>query len=254
MHFSASSCCSFSARRDSPSVALGGLLRQLTVKFGNLCAARIDIIGKLKPGAFQSPICFSRELEIFAQFSRFTFEYRCLFFDLVEFLAQRLIGCARFRQHSRQTHRLGFFLFKSAEGAVERRNQLVESLLEVVELADFSAGISQQIAQDLVFLTHPRTDVGQAFHRDMVAAVAISVCSSRQKFVDLGRAALSAKKVRQLRHDDASPTPETLRQPQTPQLRYYIAVAMETLATAACAFRRVRPALVGHGCKGCACM
>jgi hypothetical protein len=28
----------------------------------------------------------------------------------------------------------------------------------------------------------------------MVAAVAISVCSSRQKFVDLGRAALSAKK------------------------------------------------------------
>jgi hypothetical protein len=48
----------------------------------------------------------------------------------------------------------------------------------------------------------------------MVATVAISVCGSRQKFVDLGRAALSAKKVRQLRHDDASPTQKRYDSPK----------------------------------------
>ena len=104
-------------------------------------------------------------------------------FDLVELGAQRFVGRASFRQHSRQAHVLRFFLLERAQGAVEGRNKLVKGVFEIFEFVDLSAGVGQ--AQNLIFLAYPRTDIGKAFDRDVVAAVSVSGAS--RKIVGPGR-------------------------------------------------------------------
>src|SRR5262249_539011 len=110
-------------------------------------------------------------------------------------------------QHARQAQGLRFFLFERAQRAVERGYQLVECRFEIIEFADLAAGVGQEVAQNLVFLAHARADVRQVFDADGVAAVPVSATA---RFVGPGPA-FPAKKVRQLRHNDASPTPKRLR-------------------------------------------
>src|SRR4029079_12619705 len=121
-------------------------------------------------------------------------EDRRFSFDLVELGAQRFVGRASFRQHSRQAHVLRFFLLERAQGAVEGRNKLVKGVFEIFEFVDLSAGVGQ--AQNLIFLAYPRPDIGKAFDRDVVAAVSVSVSVSGGKIVGPGRAQFAAKKIR----------------------------------------------------------
>ena len=169
MHFSASSCCSFSTQQGfTERPALSRVLRQLTVKFGDL--SRRALISSVSSSRVLSSAQFASrgELQIFAQSSRFTFEYH-------SFRSGRIPRAASHRLCAlppafQTNHRLGFFCSRARRVLLSTATGFLESLLEVVELADLSAGVSQQIAQDLVFLTHPRTDVGQAFHRDIIRA------------------------------------------------------------------------------------
>src|SRR6187397_2182854 len=181
-------------------------MSELPVKLGSVCTQRVEIVGQLQPRAFESAICLTRKLKVLAQLFDFGLKRGCFPVNLVELGAQGLVGRAGLGQHARQAQGLRFFLFKRAQRAVERRHQLVEGRLEVIEFADLAPGVGQEVAQDLVFLAHARADIGQVFNGDWVAAVAVSAC----QFVG-PRQAFAAKKVRQLRHNDASPTPKRLR-------------------------------------------
>ena len=91
------------------------------------------------------------------------------------------------------------------------RNKLVKGVFEIFEFVDLSAGVGQEVAQNLIFLAYPRTDIGKAFDRDVVATVSVSVSGASRKIVGPGRAQFAAKKIRQLRHDDANDSPECAR-------------------------------------------
>jgi len=78
----------------------------------------------------------------------------------------------------------------------------------------------------------------------VIAAVAVPVSRSAYHGVGSGRGAFPAKKIRQLRHDDVSPTPTPTNSPKRRnfKVRYYIASTMETAAVVACELRGVRVA------------
>ncbi len=171
---------------------------------------------------------FARQFEIFLQPFGFRFQRGRLALDLVEFGAQRLVRGARLVQHAGEADRLRFFLLERTQRGVERGDQFVEGLLEIVELADLAAGIGQQAAQFLVFLAHARADVGQIFDADM-AAVAVAVRGARRQRAGL---ALAAEQIRKLRHDKRLPTrtPQNSTRQSTclALLRYYIPLLMGT--------------------------
>jgi hypothetical protein len=222
------------------STALGGFLRQLALELGDLGNTGGDVVAEFEARAFQPAVGFARQLEILAQLFGLGFERRRLAFDLVEFGAQRFIGRARLLQHAGQAERLRFFPFQCAQRAIERRDDLVEGFLEFVELADLAAGVGQQVAQDLVFLAHARADVGKILDVDMVAvAIAALVAQAGRKLV--GFAALPAKQIRQLSHDNAS-NPYATENAQQCTLRYYIPLAIGTHAVIRRVLQRCRPA------------
>src|SRR5664279_818074 len=170
------------------------------LEIGDLAAADGDFIGEFQARAFERAVRFARQFEVDAQFFGVRFERGCLFLDPVEFGAQRLVGRARLVEHAGEAQRLRLFLLKCAQRAVERRDELVEGFLELVEFADLAAGIGQEVAQNLVFLAHARADVGETLD-GMMAAIAIFAPGA-----DL--TALAAEQIRQLRHDKApNPTP-----------------------------------------------
>ncbi len=134
-----------------------------------------NFVGHLEARAFERAALLARQFEVLAQPLGFDFERGRLLLDLVEFLAQRLVGGARFLQHAGQAERLRLFLLERTQGGVERDDQLVEGLLEFVELADLASGVGQQIAQRFVFLADAGADVGESLDVDVAtAAIAVS--------------------------------------------------------------------------------
>jgi hypothetical protein len=189
-------------RRASPSERL---LRQLPFQFGDLSGAGRDVVRQFDARAFERAVRLARQLEILAQLLGFAFERGGLAFYLIEFGAQRVIGGARFRQHAGQADGLRLFLLERAQRRVERLNDLVESLFELVEFANLAAGVAQKIAQGFVFFAHARADVGITFDNDRAAAAmavpAVGVGAGTRRIpVGVGLTAFAAKNIRQLSH------------------------------------------------------
>src|SRR5664280_2341883 len=185
------------------------------LEIGDLAAADGDFIGEFQARAFERAVRFARQFEVDAQFFGVRFERGCLFLDPVEFGAQRLVGRARLVEHAGEAQRLRLFLLERAQRAVERRDDLFEGFLELVEFADLAAGIAQQITQRLVFLAHARTDVGKILD-DVVAPL------------PLPRPALISPLFRPNKFDNFAITrPPTQRHVYT-LLRYYISMPIET--------------------------
>src|SRR5262249_48018711 len=56
---------------------------------------------------------------------------------------------------------LGLFLLERVQRGTDRLDETAESRFQIVERADATVGIDQQIAQRLVVLAYARTDLGQ---------------------------------------------------------------------------------------------
>ena len=124
--------------------ALRGLLRELAFKLGDLRVARRDVVGQLAACALQAAVGLAREFEVFAQLLHLGLQRGRALFHLVEFGAQRVVGGARLVEHAGQAQRLGFFLFERAQRRVERRDDLLEGVLEFVEFSNLAPGVGQQ--------------------------------------------------------------------------------------------------------------
>jgi len=71
------------------------------------------------------------------------------------------VADAKLRQRVAQADILGFLLFQRLQRRADGLDQVAEGVLEVVERADPTIGIDQQVAQRLVFLANAGADVRQ---------------------------------------------------------------------------------------------
>ena len=185
-----------------------GLMCELAIELANLRATGIEVVGELKARAFQASICFTRQLKIFTKPFYFGFEHRRPF-------QPDKIPCAAFRRRYAPPRafptRFSVWDFSCSRARKVLLNGAT-SLSKASLRSSSSRSCGRCRSAGYVEPRFPRrcaSHVGQVFDRDMIAAVAVSVSRSASQRVGSGRGAFSAKKVRQLRHGDAS-------QPQTP--------------------------------------
>jgi hypothetical protein len=181
MRFSAASSWSC-AVRFAERTALRSFLRQLALEFGDLHGAGGNAVEQFDARAFQATVGFARQFKVLAQLLGFAFERGRLALDLVEFGAQRVVRRPRFGEHAGKAQSLRLFQFERAQCRIERRDDLVEGILEFVEFADLAAGVAQQVAQGFVFLAHARAGIGKILGGDIAAGIAVAIAGCRARW------------------------------------------------------------------------
>src|SRR5262249_14351952 len=142
--------------------AIGGLLRQLALEVGDLRTHRHDFAGELGLVTFEPARGLLRQRQFPAQLLAHAFQFRRPLFERAEFGAHALVAGAKLRQRVAQADIVGFLLFQRLQRGADGLDQVAEGVLEVVERADPTIGIDQQVAQRLVLLTDAGADVGQS--------------------------------------------------------------------------------------------
>ena len=139
------------------------LLRQLAFEVGDLRARGDDLAGELRLVRFQGARRLLRQCQFAANLFARAFQFRRPFFERAVVAAQAVMAGAKLRECVAQADVLGLFLLEGLQRGTDRLDETAESRFQVVERADATVGIDQQIAQRLVVLAYARTDVGQGF-------------------------------------------------------------------------------------------
>ena len=141
--------------------AIRGLLRQLALEFGDLRTRSHDFAGELGLVTFEPARGLLHQRQFPPQLLARAFQFRRPLFEHTEFAAHGLVTGAKLCQRSAQADIVGLFLFQRVQRRADGLDEVAEGVFEVVERADTTVGIDQQVAQRLVLLTNTGADIGQ---------------------------------------------------------------------------------------------
>jgi hypothetical protein len=173
-----------------------------------------DLLGEVVALGFEPARGLPRQFEVLAQPLVLGFEQGGLFLDRIELRAKRVGGGAALRKLAVEAQILRLFLLERPQRVIEGIDDLLEGDLELVELIDLAAGVEQEVAERLVFLTDAGTHVGGRFRLDFAldviegAPVAIAVGAPMA-----AGPAFTAKKLGQLTHQPTLPNATRARSP-----------------------------------------
>ena len=144
-------------------LAFAGLLRKPGFEIDDLRAPGGNIDGDFSLGGFQRAQKVLGCGELLAQRLTFFFREARFLFQLGDFVAQFAVSGARIVEHRLQADLFGFLGFECAQRLADRVNQLADSILDGVELADLGVGVEQEIAQGFVIAAELGAKRGEQF-------------------------------------------------------------------------------------------
>ena len=150
--------------------AVGRLLRQLAFEIGDLRTRSNDLAGEFRLVGLQAARRLLHQCQVAAKLFARAFQFRRPFFDCAVVAAQAVVAGAKIRERVAQPEILGLFLLERLQRGADGLDETAESRFEIVERADATVGIDQQIAQRLVVLAYARADVGESRFVDFFGA------------------------------------------------------------------------------------
>ena len=137
--------------------SLAGFLGEARFQVDDLRAPRSNIDRDFGFRGLTSAQQILRRGQFLAKRLTFPFRKRCLLLQFGDFVAQLAIGGARSVQRGLETDLFGLLGFEGAKRLADRIDELANSILDGVELADLGIGIEQQqITERLVLATELR--------------------------------------------------------------------------------------------------
>ena len=140
---------------------VGGLLRQLALDIRDLRPHRHDFAGKLVFVTLEPARGLLHQRQFPTQLLARAFQFRRSLFEHAEFAAHALVAGAKLRQRVAQAHIVALLVFQRLQRRADGLDQVVEGIFEIIERADPTVGINQQVAQRLVLFANAGADVGQ---------------------------------------------------------------------------------------------
>ena len=141
--------------------AIGGLLRQLALDIRDLRPHSHDFAGKLGFVTLEAAHGLLRQRQFAAQLFARAFQFRCPLLERAEFAAHALVAGAKLRQRIAQANIVALLVFQRLQRRADALDEVAEGIFEIIERADPTVGIDQQVAQRLVLLADAGADIRQ---------------------------------------------------------------------------------------------